>query len=149
MPETTTPHPVLDEIRNERARQDVHFGEQNWPDGTGPRVPFAGHLCYMGQAADDMRRATKAAAGEFPGLDPARYGPLTWRHILLEEVFEALAECDEAKLRVELVQVTAVAVAWVEAIDRRTTGGLSSIAPGSDLTDEDDEINQAWAGSHG
>jgi hypothetical protein len=36
-------------------------------------------------------------------------------------VAEALAEDDPTLLRAELIQVAAVAVAWVEAIDRRTT----------------------------
>ena len=54
-----------------------------------------------------------------------------WVSILTEEVGEAAAEVNEAnfvsgknrgdfsKLRAELVQVAAVAVAWVECIDRR------------------------------
>jgi hypothetical protein len=46
-------------------------------------------------------------------------GYLDWLHILREEVAEAFAESDPAKLRAELVQVAAVAVNWVEAIDRR------------------------------
>jgi hypothetical protein len=37
----------------------------------------------------------------------------------MEEVREAMAESDPAKLRVELVQVAAVSVAWIEALDRR------------------------------
>ena len=32
---------------------------------------------------------------------------------------KALAEVEPAKLREELIQVAAVAVAWIEAIDRR------------------------------
>jgi len=46
-------------------------------------------------------------------------GRVTWRAILEEEVAEAYAETDPEKLRAELVQVAAVAVKWVEAIDRR------------------------------
>lgn len=54
-----------------------------------------------------------------------------WVSILTEEVGEAAAEANEAnftsgknrgdftKLRAELVQVAAVSVAWIEAIDRR------------------------------
>jgi hypothetical protein len=38
---------------------------------------------------------------------------------LLEEVFEAMAEDSPVKLAHELTQVAAVAVAWVEAIERR------------------------------
>lgn len=109
---------VLGEIAQERLRQDAKWGQQNHLDGTGPRVPFGGRLCYMADAARDARLATNAAADKTPGLE--HHGPLTWRHILLEEVFEALAEAEPAALRAELVQIGAVSVAWVEAIDRRT-----------------------------
>ncbi|HYF53037.1 MAG TPA: hypothetical protein VEA41_02135 [Salinarimonas sp.] len=44
---------------------------------------------------------------------------MTYSQILAEEVAEALAESDPMLLRAELVQVAAVAVQWVEAIDRR------------------------------
>jgi hypothetical protein len=43
----------------------------------------------------------------------------TWMHVLIEEVFEALAEEDPAKLRAELVQVAAVCAAWITDIDGR------------------------------
>jgi hypothetical protein len=49
----------------------------------------------------------------------AEAGVVTWRDILHEEVCEAFAETDPEALRAELVQVAAVAVKWVEAIDRR------------------------------
>ena len=54
-----------------------------------------------------------------------------WVSILTEEVGEAAAEANEAnfnfgknrgdftKLRAEVLQVAAIAVAWIEAIDRR------------------------------
>jgi hypothetical protein len=50
----------------------------------------------------------------------AREGITAWDGVLLEEVFEALAETDPAKLRTELVQVAAVIVNWLEDIDSRT-----------------------------
>ena len=65
--------------------------------------------------APDAREALVellAAAHRYTG------GEGTWADILREEYFEALAETDPARLRVELIQVAAVAVAWVEAIDR-------------------------------
>ncbi|PZG12966.1 hypothetical protein C1I95_24720 [Micromonospora craterilacus] len=108
---------VLYEVARERSRQDAKFGPQNHPDGTGPRQAIAIGIGHMGEIADQMRRATNAAAGRLPGLE--HHGPLTWRHVLLEEVFEALAEDDPAKLRTELVQVAATATVWIEAIDRR------------------------------
>jgi hypothetical protein len=39
--------------------------------------------------------------------------------VLLEEVLEALEEDNEERLRAELVQVAAVAVRWIGAIDVR------------------------------
>lgn len=97
---------VLGEIRAERARQHALWGEQNHPDGTGGPV--------MRSEADAMRARCQYLA--------VNGGP-DWRAILLEEVYEALAEDEPAKLRKELVQVAAVATAWVEAIDRRTEAG--------------------------
>jgi hypothetical protein len=93
---------VLDEIAAERARQDKKFGEQNHRDGTGARDQQA--------HAETAREWCKDAFA-------SGYG--TWSDVLAEEVAEANAERDPAKLRAELVQVAAVAVAWIEAIDRR------------------------------
>lgn len=85
-------------------RQDIRWGEQNHPDGTG-------------LTEDDTRVARVKALNDHYVAEDS----LTWRDILLEEVYEVFAETDPARLREELVQVAAVAVAWVEAIDRRTT----------------------------
>jgi hypothetical protein len=94
---------VLAEIHAERARQDERWGEQNHPDGTGLPV-------YQHAARRYRDHADRAATG----------GHLAWRDVLLEEVYEALAETDPARLRAELVQVAAVAACWIECIDRRT-----------------------------
>jgi hypothetical protein len=102
---STTTIGVLGEVATERARQDAKWGEQNHRDGTG---------CQYVERAEYERIRTNNAAAD---------GTLTWRHILAEEVYEAFAEADPARLRAELVQVAAVAIAWAEALDRRTTGG--------------------------
>lgn len=94
---------VLTEVFDERAAQDRKWGEQNHPDGTGDEDS---------QAMAQMARAGCQAA--FAAQDG------TWFDILREEVYEAGAEADPKKLRAELVQVAAVCVAWIEAIDRRT-----------------------------
>jgi hypothetical protein len=101
------PHSVLAEVAVERQMQDDQWGEQNHPDGTGQWV-------HERTSAELARAACQRAADE---------GTLTWAHILREEVTEALAESDPARLRAELVQVAAVAAAWVEAIDRRAEAG--------------------------
>jgi hypothetical protein len=92
---------VLDEVYAERVAQNAKWGEQNHPDGTSRALR---HFAIA------RRRACQRAAVA---------GTVTWRHIFDEEYAEACAEEDPAKLRAELVQVAAVAVAWVEAIDRR------------------------------
>jgi hypothetical protein len=94
--------PVLAEVQAERERQDVKWGEQNHPDGTGSQEQQA--------AAGLARSWCQDAFG-------SGYG--TWSDVLAEEVAEANAERDPAKLRAELIQVAAVATAWVAAIDRR------------------------------
>lgn len=52
-------------------------------------------------------------------------GQVTWADILVAEVAEAISADDIDSLRAELVQVAAVAVAWVEALDERIARGES------------------------
>jgi hypothetical protein len=92
---------VLDEIDDERIRQDRKWGEQNHPDGTArpsdtEAAAFMKAKCQVNSPEED-----------------------NWRDILEEEVYETFAESDPARIRHELIQVAAVAVAWIEAIDRR------------------------------
>lgn len=93
---------VLNEVLEERRRQDEKWGEQNHPSGSPGDVAR--------RYADVSRATCEKAAAE---------GRVTWTHIFHEEASEALVETDESKLRAELVQVAAVAVAWIECIDRR------------------------------
>jgi hypothetical protein len=100
---TTPTAGVLAEVAAERVRQDARFGVVNHPDGTGS--PGAIRL------ADALRYACDAAFADGRG---------TWRHVLAEEVAEAYAETDPARLRAELLQIAAVCVNWAEALDRRS-----------------------------
>lgn len=93
---------VLCEVGYERVRQEGKWGEQNHPDGTG------------GVAFDIEAKLARGVCDQ-----AAARGDLTWRHIAEEEMCEASAETDPTKLRAELVQLAAVATAWIEAIDRR------------------------------
>lgn len=105
---------ILQEVYQERKRQQLKWGRQDHPDGTGP-----GENSHL---ADDI--ASVYEYGELAGIfteltdDHAEYGTLTYADILLEEVFEAMAESDKTKLRYELVQSGAVIVAWIEKLDR-------------------------------
>ncbi|MFE9234792.1 hypothetical protein [Cellulosimicrobium funkei] len=107
---------VVDDVAAERVRQDAKWGVQNHPDGTGRAVRVLDPLVDPSRYTEAGWLATRAKASTDTA---ARGGSVTWRHILLEEVFEALAEDDPERLRTELVQVAAVAQQWAEAIDRR------------------------------
>lgn len=108
---------VLSEVAEERARQHEKWGEQNHPNGSGIGLGIPSPVGTVG-AADQARALCQIAARE---------GRVTYAHIAFEEVAEAFAETDPAKLRAELVQAAAVLVAWIEKIDRdakRAAGAL-------------------------
>jgi hypothetical protein len=93
-----------DEVRKERLSQILTFGEQNHPNGTG-------------SAYDEMRSTDARQRCD----RHSENGNLTWKDILKEEVYEALAEKKGKKIRAELIQVMAVCQAWIECIDRKKT----------------------------
>jgi hypothetical protein len=111
----TGEHPVAEEMRRaryiaqelveERERQVVKWGTQReHPDGLfydAFRTPV-----YPGVMLEHFARGN---------LDKET----TWAAIFMEEVGEALQADNDADLRAELVQVAAVAMAWIDAIDRR------------------------------
>lgn len=94
---------VLDDIHAERIRQDEKWGIQHHLDGT---------------SNDEFSRLLRDAA-RTACVNADAQGKATWWDILYEEVMEASAEEDWRKLRAELVQVAAVAVAWIEDGDQR------------------------------
>lgn len=93
---------LLEEVAEERESQIEKWGVQKHPDGTGESG--SNNIAWL------RRHITESKA---------KSGDLTWRHILDEEVAEAFAESDEATLAMELIQVAAVALAWVEDIHTR------------------------------
>lgn len=107
---------IMDQVRQELAVIRERWGEQNHPD----RAP-QGRLV---SAAEDFMRQEEANAARTrceKANDQKRPG---WDLIFLEEVREALAETHPDKLRAELVQVAAVAVQWIDCINRRQASGL-------------------------
>ncbi|MFD7964062.1 NUDIX hydrolase [Streptomyces zaomyceticus] len=93
---------LMIELDTERQAQLAKFGDQEHPDGTA--------LTEDRDRADRARHVCESMG---------RLGQLSWRDILHEEVQEAFAESDPAKLRAELLQVIAVGAAWIYDIDRR------------------------------
>lgn len=107
---TPTTQPVLNEVLAERIRQDEKWGEQNWPSFNERIAPAHRPLYYgiieEGAAKWRTEHRFKERAGSYAD-------------IFIEEVAESIEAETEELLREELVQVAAVAVAWIEAIDRR------------------------------
>jgi predicted house-cleaning noncanonical NTP pyrophosphatase (MazG superfamily) len=103
---------VLADVAAEREAQDRLWGIQEFPDGTGSEFTAR---------AEEAKQECAAAWSR---------GDLTWRHILTEEFFEALAEADPGALRTELVQTAAVAVKWVQSLDRRHGGTVHPVKRG-------------------
>lgn len=97
------------EVLAEVQRQVEKRGEQNHADiSRYDHAPSA--RSEYGSRANRWKEANDGRA---------KYGNTAWDGVLLEEVYEALAEEDPARIRAELVQVAAVAVNWIGAIDRR------------------------------
>jgi hypothetical protein len=90
----------------ERHRQRIKWGIQSLPNGTARHDDW--------QVAEFYKRVTDANDKD---------GTLSWRDVLLEEVFEALAESETEPLRTELIQVIAVCAAWISDLDSNGEGG--------------------------
>lgn len=100
---------ILTEIGLERGAQDAKWGApKDVPNGTG----IDGSL--LGYSFGELRDMMQSAVDELAARHESKLAA-----VLLEEVFEALAEDDDAMLRIELIQVAAVAAKWVQIIDER------------------------------
>lgn len=93
---------VLRDVIDERSRQTIKWGVQKYPDGTGKPTS----------------RTYEEAAKALNDYDK-EHNETNWARILEEEFWEALATTNPKSLREELIQVAAVAVAWVEDLDTR------------------------------
>lgn len=100
---------VSAEVIAERMRQHAKWGEQNWPDFPPEINPVRRPRAYglPSELAAKARVEHGAVARN-----------LTYGDILVEEVAEAFSTKTRAELRAELIQVAAVAQAWVEKLDR-------------------------------
>jgi hypothetical protein len=93
---------ILDEIIQERKRQDEKWGEQNHPMLD---TPFT---------VDGMRQREK----NYKQTNDSKRD-VSWFAILMEEVYEAFAETEPEKQYGEMIQVAAVAVQIAEYLKRK------------------------------
>jgi hypothetical protein len=108
---TPTTLSTLLEVEQEVARQHKLWGEQNHPNRG-----FEHNSIYadaFAEHASDWKRLNDLRVAD---------GTIAFDGILLEEVYEAVSESEPARIREELVQIAAVAVTWIAAIDRRSIG---------------------------
>jgi hypothetical protein len=109
LPQTPGLAAHMAEVDAERQRQLARWGDQRHPDLFGDESDRAARRAvFEDQARRHRLRNDHAAAGS-----------VDWTGILLEEVHEALAEADPARLRAELVQCAAVIQAWLWDLDNR------------------------------
>lgn len=111
---------IFDEILAERQRQDAKWGVQNHPSHAGMIGP--------GEIVLYSLPCTESARGTCDARFKAGIG--SWLDIAIEEMAEVrdaaldavnpFTDADEGAVRAELIQLIAVGVAWVEAIDRRS-----------------------------
>lgn len=118
---------VLEQVAQERLRQHDKFGEQNWTD-YGPDNPVP--LVSEAEVTEAREMCQKAADA----------GVVSWDLILYEELAEAFAETEPDRLRAELLQVAAVVVAWIEAIDRRAAAADRYAEIRTGLEAENDDV---------
>jgi hypothetical protein len=115
-------HNVLQEVCMERIKQEQKWGEQNWPDFP---LSLAG--------APTLRASWYGVPTEFDAKSALEErfekGNGTYADIFVEEIAEAIGASSEEELRKELIQCAAVAVAWIEAIDRRSIGEKTGPRP--------------------
>lgn len=107
---------ILAAVLAERERQEGLWGEQNHPD-RGP-IPLL-EMDYARKRAEEWKRVNALRV---------KQGILSWDGILLEEVYEALAEGDPELMQAELIQSMAVILNWLECVSRRT-----AVSEGSSL----------------
>ena len=125
VPQDGNRHSILGDIHKERERADATHGVQrSYPPASDPD-------CYTSQCFTGTRMSREFL------LKKARYhyavavkqGTLTWMHVLDEEYREVAVEAErlasknpeasKERLKQELVQVAAVAVAWLEDLHRQ------------------------------
>lgn len=90
-------------VRLRREKNRLKWGEQNWPDGTGP-------------TRERLLECTRARERVDAGM---KSGAVTYLDILREEFLEAACEEKPEMVLAELLDVAAVTQDWIDAILRR------------------------------
>lgn len=112
---------VLMRVFEERVRQQARYGDVNvhTESGTGPGTRWL--LPYTFDDAQQIQQQLRYDYEDFEGEG----NPVTWVHLVREELAEAFElEPDDPNLPVELIQVAALCVSWVERLTARSADTL-------------------------
>lgn len=106
-------------VKRQRADDDEDEGYfRDYQDGT------AGSM-FAGPTKPADQREVQAANQALK--DARRLAKVTWRHFVAYDVARVFASNDGEQLRSRLVSLTAVLVAWIEALDRRKADGKQPV----------------------
>lgn len=108
---------IFEEIKQERFEQDAKWRQQNHPCLDTVLLNREGS-CTPKRMCEEYEIPSEERA-KFLCDNATDKGTLTYAHIALEEFSEVISQFDIEKRREELIQLTAVCVAWIESIDRK------------------------------
>lgn len=117
MNSTVIDNPVYAEIIAERNRQDAKWGEQNHPS-LDPILTGRNGGASPQRLCEEYEIPSEARA-KFKCNEAAEKRVLSWAHIAVEELSEAVSAIDDKTRRGELIQLAAVIVEWIQSIDRQ------------------------------
>jgi uncharacterized protein (DUF3820 family) len=121
-----SPRYILEEVYNERIRQNEKWGEQNHPSIHPATKSGADQMKVM--AILDEKGIKEVVDIEH------KEGNSNWVNIAMEEFHEVACAPTEYERRNELIQLIAVCVQWVECLDRNNRCKLPEIAKFNDDT---------------
>lgn len=99
---------VLEDIIAERRRQVAQYGHnEDTPDGTGPETRWLGP--FTGLPAHLIQEVLREDYEDYE-----EEAPVTWVHLIREEIAEAFETSDPDRLYAEVTQVAALCVSWLE-----------------------------------
>ena len=107
---------IFEEIKLERQKQNAKWGEQNHPCLDETLLKRNGS-CTSERMCEHFEIPSENRA-KFLCENSFKKGEGTYAHIAIEELSEAISSFDINNRRTELIQLTAVCVAWIEKIDR-------------------------------
>lgn len=122
-PDQERQHKIIYEILVERKKQDVKWGEQNHPS-VDPILTERPGGCTPERMCEEYELPTENRAKSSCNI-ATKNGKLTFTHIVVEELCEAVSAVDDDARREELIQLGACVVQWIEAIDRRKANTLN------------------------